>query len=118
MRMMSPHLALPTVPTPLASAISPMFRGFIVGFIMVPAGMLAAEAMIHMPFETFLLQFVPILAVCLVAGAFLPMRTEAAKMDLVYLPFQIDGGETVQIAAYESNYENNCIFLCEAWRRR
>jgi len=48
-----------------------------------------------------------ILAVCLVAGAFLPMRTEAAKMDLVYLPFQIDGGETVQIAAYESNYENN-----------
>ena len=27
-RMMSPHLALPTVPTPLGSSISPMFRGF------------------------------------------------------------------------------------------
>lgn len=36
-----------------------------------------------------------------------PVVTQAAKMDLVYLPFQIDGGETVQIAAYESNYEYN-----------
>ena len=27
MRMMSPHLALPTVPTPLALSISPTLRG-------------------------------------------------------------------------------------------
>jgi len=36
-----------------------------------------------------------------------PSVTKAAKVDLVYMPFQIDGGETVQIAAYESNYANN-----------
>ena len=29
MRMMSPHLALPTVPTPEASAISPTLRGLV-----------------------------------------------------------------------------------------
>lgn len=48
-----------------------------------------------------------ILGICLLTGVFLPLRTKADKMDLVYLPFQIDGGETVQIAAYESNYANN-----------
>ena len=29
MRIMSPHLALPTVPTPLASSISPTLRGLV-----------------------------------------------------------------------------------------
>ena len=55
------------------------------------------------------LSAVLVIALCLAAGLFglVPSVTQAAKMDLVYLPFQIDGGETVQIAAYESNYENN-----------
>ena len=48
-----------------------------------------------------------ILVMCLTCFIFLPEKTRADKMDLVYLPFQIDDGETIQVAAYESNYENN-----------
>ena len=43
-----------------------MFRGFIVGIIMIPIGLIAAELMIRMPIGLFMRQFLPILAICLV----------------------------------------------------
>ncbi|MBQ6400861.1 MAG: ethanolamine utilization protein EutH [Firmicutes bacterium] len=46
-----------------------MFRGFIVGIIMIPAGLIVAELMIRMPLVLFLKQLVPILALCLVIAA-------------------------------------------------
>lgn len=42
----------------------PMFQGFIIGFIMIPAGMIAAELMIRMPVTEFLCQLSPILILC------------------------------------------------------
>ncbi len=41
-----------------------LFRGFIVGIIMIPAGLIAAELMLRMPIGLFMRQFVPILVVC------------------------------------------------------
>ena len=41
-----------------------MFRGFIVGIIMIPAGLIVAELMIRMPVGLFLRQFLPILVIC------------------------------------------------------
>ena len=41
-----------------------MFRGFIVGIIMIPAGLIVAELMIRMPIGLFLRQFLPILLIC------------------------------------------------------
>ena len=43
-----------------------MFRGFIVGIIMIPVGLIAAELMIRMPVGLFARQFLPILIICLV----------------------------------------------------
>lgn len=41
-----------------------MFRGFIVGIIMIPAGLIAAELMLRMPVGLFLRQLLPILVIC------------------------------------------------------
>ena len=41
-----------------------MFRGFIVGIIMIPAGLIVAELMLRMPIGLFLRQFLPILVIC------------------------------------------------------
>lgn len=43
-----------------------MFRGFIIGIIMIPAGLIAAELMIRMPVGLFIRQLIPILVVCAV----------------------------------------------------
>ena len=43
-----------------------LFRGFIVGIIMVPAGLLTAQLMLRMPAGLFLRQFLPILVICAV----------------------------------------------------
>lgn len=41
-----------------------MLKGFLVGITMIPAGMLAAEAVLRMNFMIFLRQFIPILIIC------------------------------------------------------
>ena len=41
-----------------------LFRGFIVGIIMIPAGLIVAELMIRMPVGLFLRQLMPILVIC------------------------------------------------------
>ncbi len=41
-----------------------VLRGFLVGFTVIPVGMLAAEAILRMNFVMFLGQFVPILMIC------------------------------------------------------
>ena len=41
-----------------------LFRGFIVGIIMIPAGLIVAELMIRMPIGLFLRQLLPILVIC------------------------------------------------------
>ena len=41
-----------------------LFRGFIVGIIMIPAGLIVAELMLRMPIGLFLRQFIPILVIC------------------------------------------------------
>ena len=46
-----------------------IFRGFIVGMIMVPAGFLASELMIRMPAGMFLRQFLPVFVLCLIIAA-------------------------------------------------
>ena len=46
-----------------------MFRGFIVGIIVIPAGLLTAELMIGMPIKLFLRQFLPILVICMIIAA-------------------------------------------------
>ena len=43
-----------------------MFRGFIVGIIVIPAGMIVCELMLRMPVILFLKQFVPIFILCLI----------------------------------------------------
>ena len=43
-----------------------MFRGFIVGFIMVPTGLIASELMIRMPLVLFLKQAGPVICICLI----------------------------------------------------
>ncbi len=55
----------------------PMFKGFIVGFILVPAGLLAAQAILRMPVILFLKQFIPILVLCLLLAVFLWKAPEA-----------------------------------------
>ncbi|MCI7145526.1 MAG: ethanolamine utilization protein EutH [Clostridiales bacterium] len=42
-----------------------MFRGFIVGIIMIPVGLLVAELLLRMEIGLFMRQFLPILLVCL-----------------------------------------------------
>ena len=46
-----------------------MFRGFIVGMIVVPAGLLIAWPMLRMPAGLFLKQFLPILIICMIIAA-------------------------------------------------
>lgn len=46
-----------------------MFEGFIVGLIMIPAGLIAAELMMRMPLQLFFRQFLPIFALCLIIAA-------------------------------------------------
>ncbi len=41
-----------------------LFRGFIVGIIMIPVGLIVAELMIRMPVSLFMRQFLPILVIC------------------------------------------------------
>ena len=41
-----------------------MFRGFIVGIIMIPIGLIVAELMLRMPIGLFMRQFLPILVIC------------------------------------------------------
>ena len=43
-----------------------MFRGFIVGIIMIPIGLIVAELMIRMPLGLFMRQLLPILVICAV----------------------------------------------------
>ena len=45
-----------------------MLKGFLVGITVIPAGMLAAEAILRMNFILFLKQFVPVLAACLLVA--------------------------------------------------
>lgn len=46
-----------------------MFRGFIVGIIMIPAGLIVCELMLRMPVTLFLRQFAPVFLICLVIAA-------------------------------------------------
>ena len=46
-----------------------MFRGFIVGIIMIPIGLIVAEFMLRMPIGLFMRQFLPILVICLILAA-------------------------------------------------
>lgn len=46
-----------------------MFRGFIVGMIMIPAGLIASEFMLQMPIRSFILQFLPVFILCLIIAA-------------------------------------------------
>lgn len=46
-----------------------MFRGFIIGMILVPAGLLAAWPMIGMPAGIFLRQFLPVFVICMIIAA-------------------------------------------------
>ncbi len=46
-----------------------MFKGFIVGIVMIPAGLLVAELMLRMPVGLFLRQFLPVLGLCLIIAA-------------------------------------------------
>ena len=46
-----------------------MFRGFIVGIIVIPAGMVAAELLIRMPVLLFLRQLAPVFVLCLIIAA-------------------------------------------------
>ena len=50
---------------------SDMFRGFIVGIILVPSGFLVSELMIRMPIGLYLRQFLPIFIICLIMAFFL-----------------------------------------------
>ena len=43
----------------------PVLRGFITGFIMVPVGMLAAGVMLGTDFRVFIMNFIPVLIVCI-----------------------------------------------------
>lgn len=46
-----------------------VFRGFIVGIIMIPAGMLVAGLMLRMPVSVFLRQFLPVFVLCMIIAA-------------------------------------------------
>ncbi|MBQ9016244.1 MAG: ethanolamine utilization protein EutH [Firmicutes bacterium] len=46
-----------------------VFRGFIVGIIMIPAGMIAGELLLRMPPVLFLKQLAPIFLLCLIIAA-------------------------------------------------
>lgn len=101
----------------------PMFRGFIVGFIMIPAGLAVAQLMIRMPLVLFLKQFLPILGLCVILAACLwvaPMGTARifalfgkGVQWLFYVLFAIAGlGVFVPSLAYASlESVENAVFI-------
>ena len=52
-------------------------------------------------------QYIAGLLILIFIGTVFPYHSHAAKMDLVSLPFSLDGGGSVMVTAYESNYANN-----------
>lgn len=46
-----------------------IFQGFIVGIVVIPVGLIAAELMLRMPLKLFLMQFLPVFLLCLVIAA-------------------------------------------------
>lgn len=63
-------------------------KGFIVGFIAVPSGLIAAQLLLHLPFKTFFYQFLPILIICLlIVGGLLRFPEGTVRIFTVFAKF-------------------------------
>lgn len=62
-----------------------IMKGFILGIIVVPAGLISAQALLRLPFLTFLYQFFPILIACvLIAGGLLFFSSATIRIFTVF----------------------------------
>lgn len=72
----------------------PVLKGFLVGITMIPAGMLAAEAVLRMDFIVFLGQFIPILIICALVALGLHRIPEGMIKGFSFI------GKLIQIGTY------------------
>ena len=75
-----------------------MFRGFIVGIIMIPAGLIAAEIMIRLPMAVFIRQLAPVFILCLIIAAGLKWAPDGTAKVFAVFAVTVNWGFYVMFA--------------------